>query len=40
MNGIATKKDKVVALGMVILALGTSIVAISININNALKSKN
>ncbi|XP_038892972.1 amino acid transporter AVT6C-like [Benincasa hispida] len=37
-NGIATKKDKVVALGMVILAVLTSIIAISININKALKS--
>ncbi|XP_022991909.1 amino acid transporter AVT6C-like [Cucurbita maxima] len=37
-NGIATRKDKVVASIMVILAIVTSIIAIFININNALKN--
>ncbi|XP_022146797.1 amino acid transporter AVT6C [Momordica charantia] len=38
-NGISTKKDKLVASIMVILAVATSTIAISTNINNALKSK-
>ncbi|XP_023551708.1 amino acid transporter AVT6C [Cucurbita pepo subsp. pepo] len=39
-NGISTKKDKVVATVMIILAVTTSIIAISININTSLKSEN
>ncbi|XP_022995765.1 amino acid transporter AVT6D [Cucurbita maxima] len=39
-NGISTKKDKVFATVMIILAVTTSIIAISININNSLKSEN
>ncbi|XP_022941844.1 amino acid transporter AVT6C [Cucurbita moschata] len=39
-NGISTKKDKVVATVMIILAVTTSIIAISINIHNSRKSEN
>ncbi|XP_058787638.1 amino acid transporter AVT6D-like [Vicia villosa] len=37
--GISTRKDKIIALGMIILAVGTSTIAISTNIYNALGSK-
>ncbi|KAG6599957.1 Amino acid transporter AVT6D, partial [Cucurbita argyrosperma subsp. sororia] len=39
-NGISTKRDKVVASVMIILAVTTSIIAISINIHNSRKSEN
>ncbi|KAG7030636.1 Amino acid transporter AVT6C, partial [Cucurbita argyrosperma subsp. argyrosperma] len=39
-NGISTKKDKVVASVMIILAVTTSIIAISINVHNSRKNEN